>query len=68
MKRKNQSYVWLRTAASARTAMSKRPATKLRFRIIQSRSPETPNGHLRVFTPMTVSPARIPKSVRNSTV
>nr|DAQ21215.1 MAG TPA: hypothetical protein [Caudoviricetes sp.] len=48
--------------------MSKRPATKLRFRIIQSRSPETPNGHLRVFMPMTVSPARIPKSVMNSTV
>lgn len=27
-----------------------------------------PNGHLRAFMPMTVSPARIPKSVRNSTV
>lgn len=35
---------------------------------IQSRLPEIPSGHLRVFTPMTVSPARIPKSVRNSTV
>nr|DAZ77601.1 MAG TPA: hypothetical protein [Caudoviricetes sp.] len=48
--------------------MSRQPVTKPRFRIIQSRSPETPSGHLRVSTPMTVSPARIPKSVRNSTV
>nr|DAG71869.1 MAG TPA: hypothetical protein [Caudoviricetes sp.] len=68
MKRKNQGCEWLRTVASARTAMSRRPATKPRCRIIQSRLPEIPSGHLRVFTPMTVSPARIPKSVRNSTV